>query len=485
MTHLADAVAELSRATRDQIVAPDYLFADDPVGWVKERLGESMWSAQVELCEAVRDHRFVAVKACHGPGKSYTASRLAAWWLSRYPIGEAFVVSTAPSWRQVSEILWRELGRAKERGGLPGRINLEAQWYAASGELIARGYSPAEHDEQTFQGIHARHLLVIIDEACGVSRDLFDAVESLATTESARVVALGNPDDPSSYFERVCRAGSGWEVLTISAFDTPAFTGEEVAPGLLELLTSETWVEERKQRWGESSNRYISKVLAQFPPAGEDTLFPDALLRDAVENHIDSAAASAGRYAVDVARYGNDETVCYRNRDGLVRHVFSMRKASTMHTAGRVRAQLAKHPAYEVVPVVVDEVGVGAGVFDRLREVGEPALGYSGSRRAHEPGRFFNTRAEMYWGFRESLERGEVDLDGGDEELLSQLGSMRYVIDSSNRVKIETKAEARKRGLASPDRADAVIMTQWRREATAAVAVKGNAYAGDILSVDW
>src|SRR5688572_28912734 len=149
------------------------------------------------------------------------------------------------------------MGNAHKKGGLPGRITLDAKWYIGN-ELVAYGRKPADYDPAAFQGIHARYVLVIIDEAGGVPKSIFDAVDALATNIDARVVAVGNPDDPASHFATICRPGSGWHVETISAFDTPAYTGEKVPEELLPLLVSPEWVEERKLRWGvtaRSTNR--------------------------------------------------------------------------------------------------------------------------------------------------------------------------------------------------------------------------------------
>jgi hypothetical protein len=114
--------------------------------------------------------------------------------------------------------------------------------------------------------------LVIIDEAGGVPKSIFDAVDALATNIDARVVAVGNLDDPASHFATICKPGSGWHVETISAFDTPAYTGERVPEELLPLLVSPEWVEERKLRWGVNSPIYQSKVLGEFPDLSDDTL---------------------------------------------------------------------------------------------------------------------------------------------------------------------------------------------------------------------
>jgi hypothetical protein len=105
-----------------------------------------------------------------------------------------------------------------------------------------------------------------------VPKSIFDAVDAWATNVDARVAAVGNPDDPSSHSATICKPGSGWAVKKISAFDTPAYTGEQVPAELLPLLVSPEWVEERKLRWGVTSPIYQSKVLGEFPDLSDDTL---------------------------------------------------------------------------------------------------------------------------------------------------------------------------------------------------------------------
>src|SRR5215213_2114124 len=149
------------------------------------------------------------------------------------------------------------MGNAHKKAGLPGRITLDAKWYIGN-ELVAYGRKPADYDPAAFQGIHARYVLVIIDEAGGVRKSIVDAVDDLATNIDARVVAVWNRDDPSSHFATISKPGSGWAVKRISAFDTPAYTGEQWPPELLPLLVSPEWVEERKTP-GASTARSTSR----------------------------------------------------------------------------------------------------------------------------------------------------------------------------------------------------------------------------------
>lgn len=434
----------------------------DPVGWIERELGERLWSKQREIIESVRDHRHTAVQSAHGIGKSYLAARCAAHWIATHPVGEAFAVTTAPTGRQVEAIIWRELGRAHGRGRLQGRITGGATpaWRIGP-EIVAVGWKPQnladpELAAAAFQGTHARYLLVVLDEAAGIPPWLWDGVESIATSEGSRVLAIGNPTDPISQFAEICKPGSGWNVIQVSAFDTPAFTGEPVSTDLLEVLVSSRWVQEREQRWGAGTPLYVSKVLGEFPDEAEDTLITSAMVRQAQELDLSDQAFGGPAFGVDVARSGSDESVIYSNRDGIVRREHAARGQDTMRTTGQV-ARLLR--ANREARATVDIVGVGAGVYDSLREQGLAAASFQGSERARDPERFQNRRAESYWHLREELAAGRMDLDSADEDLASQLLAIKWYINSRGRIQIESKDDMRKRGVPSPDRADAVAMT--------------------------
>jgi hypothetical protein len=283
------------QAFADLLDPPENPYVRDPVGWVTNSLGEFWWSGQHRMAQSVVENRYSAFKASHDVSKSHTMSRLALWWIDVHPPGEAFVVTTAPSTPQVT---------------------LDAKWYIGN-ELVAYGRKPADYDPAAFQGIHARYVLVIIDEAGGVPKSIFDAVDALATNIDARVVAVGNPDDPASHFATICKPGSGWHVETISAFDTPAYTGEKVPEELLPLLVSPEWVEERKLRWGVNSPIYQSKVLGDFPDLSDDTLILPRWIEAAQKRSLPRTRRPL--VAADIARFGEDETVIMRREGGWIR----------------------------------------------------------------------------------------------------------------------------------------------------------------------
>lgn len=458
--------ALLNTMTRvvDRFDPPRSKYLDDPVGWTEDVLSEEVWSKQAELMYSVADHRHTAVRSAHATGKSWAAARLMAWWLDVHPPGSAFAVSSAPTQPQVEAVLWREVGRAHTKGGLHGRITYgQVPMWKLGNEIVAYGRKPQdkvdiEQAMQAFQGIHARYILVILDEACGIPKWLFDAADTLATNDDARVLVIGNPDDPATEFAEVCKPGSGWNRLRISAYDTPAFTGEEVGEYLKQSLVSQTWVEERINRWGAGSMLVTSKIDAEFPEVSDDTLITPAMIRRAQENN-ELPGLDYGRFGCDIARYGDDETVIMRNRGGVIRCVDTMASNDTMQVAGKIKKLLDTYN--QQVPAVIDVIGIGAGVYDRLYEQHCAVTDFNSSNRAINPKRFHNLRAEMWWTVREHFDMGLIDLDPDDEDLAAELLAIKYVIDSTGRIQIEKKEDTKKRLGRSPDRADALMMSCW------------------------
>jgi hypothetical protein len=487
----------------DRLAPPPDPYADRPVEWVHERRKGSTWSAQRAVLESIRDHRYTAVVSAHSTGKSHISAEACTWWVDVHPHDDVFIVTTAPSVTQIKAILWRYIKKAKRELNLPGYIT-EAdtpEWKMPGATLVGYGRKPqdlrnAEEAATAFQGIHAKYVLVVMDEAGGIPSWLWTAVDTLVTSPQNRVLAIGNPDDPSSQFAKVAAPGSAWNKIFISAFDTPAFTGEKVPQDLLDRLVSPEWVEERKRTWGVDSPLYISKVLGQFPEVTEETLFYPSWVRAAQERDFSGpAVGEPGTFGLDVARKGANETACYRNRAGMLRQEWIARKEDTMQTAGRAAASLNETFGY--APMHVDTIGVGGGVFDRLREQGFPVVSFVASERPTTPEaqkRFVNRRAEQWWAFREGMEQGLYDLppDGEDDLLISQLLSIKYRIRSDGRVLIESKDDLEARGMPSPDRADAAMQSTvggsaefWLPPAHRLAPGEAHTHTMDLLEKKW
>lgn len=480
---------------------PDPMAHDGPA-WIRLRLGEHTWSKQNEIMESVRDNKKTAVRSAHTTGKSHIAARIIAWWLATHPPNETFVVSTAPSANQVTGILWRYLKQIRRSAGLPGYITeAEVPQWKIDGQLVAWGRKPqdlknAEEAATVFQGTHAKYLLVVVDEACGIPKWLWDAINTLATQGTNRILAIGNPDDPTSQFAKYCAPGTSWHNIKISAYDTPAFTGEQVAQEIMDNLVSPEWIAETIEEYGEDSPYVISKIFAEFPEVSEDNLIPMSLIREACERDLSGfQLTDPGKFCLDVGRGGKDESVLSFWRAGVFR-VREARKGigNTMRLVGWMSKEARTHPAS---PFIIDADGIGGPVLDRAREIGLKASPFYAARAAFNKKKFLNRRSEQWWACRELFEAGLIDLDPKDERLIAQLATIRKEEDSLGRILVETKKDMKKRGITSPDRADTLMMvtapdTSWEDsydDVTDGSAIdrrtEPETITGDLLTREW
>lgn len=456
----------------------------DPVAWVKERTGMFLWSAQKRILESVRDHRRTAVASCHGPGKSFTSAQVISWWIDTNHPGDAAAVTTAPTDRQVKVILWKEIRRTHAIAKLNGHTNLKDWQILVNGkeETVAFGMKPSDYDPAAFQGVHAKRVLVVVDEAGGVQgasiehpHSLWDGADSLLSNDDCRELAIGNPDDPTSYFAKICQPGSGWNVIWISAFDTPNFTGELIPAELKSQLVGRTWVEEKRKswaptwRWTEDGKRcvppegqkiedanplWVSKVLGRFPKNAQAMgLIPIPWIEAAQERSLDPEGPN--ELGVDVG--GGGDASCTAHRRGPVVRILSTdHNPDTMQTCGKV---VDEYNTTGAESVKVDKIGIGAGITDRGKELGLPFIGVNVGAASSEPERFVNLRAELWWNVRERFEQGNIDIDPNDQDLAAELASLRFKRTSKGQVVIESKDEAKRRGVASPNKADAVMLS--------------------------
>lgn len=465
-------------ALRPLVLAAEELdplrWKNEPARWTEEIMDGFIWSKQIEIKESVRDNRYTAVPSCHDAGKSFSAADAILWWTSAHPIEEVFVVWTAPTYPQVNAIIGREIRQMlRSRPELGLRLLGDNTLVTRVGKdeeaiLVGYGRKPSDYNPAAFQGIHAKYVLVVVDEACGVPESLWNAVDSIVTSEHSAVLAIGNPDDPNSHFAKICKPGSkigdGWNIIHIDGYETPNFTGEEVPARLRDLLLSVAWVEERKRRWGEESALFQAKVRGRFVESSEDSVIPYAIARACLGLFADEdsgwTAIGPGVLGCDIARGGGDENTIISLHNGRAQVVARFHEPDLMKTVARIEAELeSRGPRWKAV---VDGDGLGGGVIDRLRQMRLPVVEYRGSAKAqHRPSRFKNRRAEAWWGLRLLLQDAAIGLPSGDDDadtLLRDLTVPRIIRDAAGRIQVEPKDEIRKRLGASPDLGDALVM---------------------------
>lgn len=456
-----------------------------------------LWAKQEEVLAALPERRRVAVKSGNGLGKGFSAAVAVLWFLHRHD--PAVVLSTAPTFRQVRHILWRQIHSLHRRAAdkLGGKL-LDTRWELAD-DRYAMGLSADTADQ--FQGFHSPNMLIVVDEAEGVSDEIYEAIEAVMTSDASRLLLIGNPTTASGAFRRAFyQERNIYHCITISALDSPNVqAGRVVIPG----LTTARWVEERRQIWGEDNPLYRARVLGEFPDQAADTLIRLSDIEAAAGRYADAGAPGTGAagdlaarpdpdsplrpepgeeppdgddparpegtnreparkgaagdevtLAVDVARFGSDRSVILRRRGRQVEEIRTFNGMDTMELAGWVAAAIRE---FQPSQTCIDEVGVGAGVVDRLREQGYGVRGVNVAHAARQKEIFANLRAEGYWRLRELFAAGEIRIPP-DQQLMGELAALRYSYDSQGRILLESKETLRQRGVPSPDKADALML---------------------------
>lgn len=448
------------------------LYYNDPSAWCLYMLGIKMWSKQAEIGQDLVHNRNVAVKAAHGTGKSWLVAVLICWWIdTRYP--NAFVASTAPSRAQINAIVWRYVRKMKEQIAqryseglidhqLPGYITGDDQWKEKGGNLLGFGRKPPENKEDdSFQGIHDAAVLAVGDEAVGLTPEMIDALGNITSNEGSRRILICNPTNPASYVAKLFREQtSNWSLHTISVFDSPNFTGnpDGLTQAALDELVGPSYVEDKRAEYGEESARYKSRVLGEFAYETGDTLITTEDVAVAMDTVIVPLSTSPIYLGVDIARFGDDNSVIYINTGGKVRFLTSFGHNTLTDLAKAVHQAALDYGAWEVR---YDVLGVGQG-FEELMWAHSPRpykmIGMVGNAASPSKGRWHNARAWWWDTMRQKLRLGKIDIDPTDERLIDELCAPEYKYSvQSQGLLVESKDDLKKRGIKSPDFADAAI----------------------------
>jgi len=437
---------------------------DDPTFFVENVVGMTqLWEKQKEIMSSVRDNSRTIVRSCNGAGKTFTTANTVTWFLTTHP--QSIVVSTAPTARQVRELLWQEINNIHKNSRYPlGGRCLNVNWTMGA-KWFAVGLST--DDPNRFQGFHAEHILGVIDEGAGVEAPIWEGMDAILTSSGARLLAIGNPTEPSGRFYDAFTSPL-YNKIHISAFDTPNFTENgitltDIKDGqwkykfkdmIYPALITPKWAAERLEEWGEDSPAFQSRILGNFPIMGADTMIPLGWVMRAKERDMEWKDSDRCIMAVDVARFGDDESVIgiRRGKSLVDTEILNNVDVYTLSKACKAVADREK-PEF----IKVDVVGIGAGVADNLRAWGYNAIDYVAQERAWNPEKFVNRRTESWFNIREVFRKDDINLPN-DDILVGQLTAPKYKFDAAGRYVLESKDDMKKRGLSSPDRADVVAM---------------------------
>lgn len=436
---------------------------DDPGLFASQVLGITCWDRQEDVLRAITGHHRVAVRSGHKVGKSALLASAALWWACTR--ARAGVVLTAPTYRQVKRILWKELRALSRRSSIPlPTVPLDPgtgiQW--DDGRYIV-GFSTDQ--PENMGGFSGPEMLFLVDEASGVSEEIFEAIEgNLAggaedgSGAVAKLVMAGNPTRTSgAFYDAFHKHRAAWSCHHISSEDTPnAISGKVLIPG----LATRHYIDERRRIWGESSPLYQIRVKGNFPSQGANAVISLAAVCSAIERWHDSSATGRLHLGVDVARYGDDESCVVARRGAHVLEVRTCHGWDEIQVSGMVLSMMIDHriPGEQLPSVKVDTTGVGGGVATILRRDERISVTeVNAAERAMDEDMYPNVRSELWFTVAEWLADGGALPD--DPELQADLVAPTYSFDARGRRAVEPKERMKARLGRSPDRADALALS--------------------------
>lgn len=492
-------------------------YRKNPDQFFEDVLGiDTLEDYQKDVLKKVSKHNRVLVRSSHSTGKTYLMARIALWFYACFE--NSLVITTAPTHKQVENLLWGELREAFKKSKMPLGGTLLRTKLTKSDKWFCLGLSPQktagtseEQQGSTFQGYHSDHVMVIFDEATGVTADVWKMAEGLMTSgKMVKFVAIANPTTRAcEFFEKFKSAI--WHKIHLSCFNSPnlianGFIDKEKIQDeidrlmllsedkrLLEIesynqpvppLASAQWAVSYIMEWGMQHPLTMSKVFGEFPDDDDSVMIPLSYVTAAINRKLEIDVTESRYIGVDVARYGSDKSVLcelvgYKNTD-----LIEIAKRSTTVVAGHVINMINNEHVAKPTIVLVDATGIGAGVFDALEEAQKEGvidktvelleIHFAASPVnenetdkeiiAQDKSRFTNLKAKMFQFLANDM-RDNINLID-DSNYIKELPTIQAAPDSKGRLRIESKEDYKKRtGRPSPDFSDALALSNYGRYA--------------------
>lgn len=437
-------------------------YKDRPVEFVKDIIGAEPDEIQAEILNSVAKNQLTSVRSGHGIGKSALQSWLIIWFMCTRPFPK--IPCTAPTKHQLKDILWAEVAK-----WLTPELKTEIEWtqeklYMKSNPENWFAVPRTASQSDALQGFHAEHLLYIIDEASGVSDEVFEPVLGSLSTQNAKLIMCGNPTQLKGFFfDSHNKNRSMYNTFKVSGEDS-----KRVSKEFIQMIID---------MYGKDSDVYRVRVAGEFPKA-----LPDSFIQlDWVEScsnklkkqYIPKLRIDLG---VDVARYGDDETVISIILDKRFQdEIKTLNHNNTMEVTGVIVQKVDKLlQKYRGIPIniKIDCDGLGVGVYDRLNEIKKKKYwsnvkifechfgGAGGKNKKEEPIEYSNSTGLMWGLIREKLKNKQLELIYDDKQI-TQLSNRKYRVSSDGKIELERKEEMKKRGLTSPDKGDALALALY------------------------
>ncbi len=436
---------------------------NSPVAFVRDVIDVTPSVQQLEYLHKVAKNKRITIRSGHGTGKDASTAWVIMWFMCTRAYAK--VACTAPTARQLSDILWSELSKWFRKSKVADEFVIQKdkifqkdnpkEWWCRAISVSAK--ASKEEQAETLAGLHGDHLLVVVDEASGVNDPVYIPLEGALTQEDNKVILIGNMTKNRGYFHEShfhASISKNWCKLH---WDSRKSTN--VAPEYPEYM---------RMKYGEDSNVFRIRVAGEPPLEDEKTFIPLAWAIQCIGVAYEEDPFDPLYLSADVARYGEDKSIILPRRDLIIKPWEMHQKMSTAELGGHI---LADFREMDADGIAIDEIGVGAGTVDWLRKIPEAkrfVYGVNVANSSADKKRWARLRDELWWRVREKCQQGMYSFPCSNKaeedmsnELCNELSSLNYEFDNNGAYKLESKKDAKRRGIASPNIADALAISEY------------------------
>lgn len=422
-------------------------YRGNPVAFVRGVFQAEPTSQQIKLLEAaVKPHARCAVKSATATGKTTALAWLTFYFLICYPECKGLV--TAPTADQLNRVFKSELSlwHSKMDSNFQPFFEIMDRKIYVKGKKDTQFFSWATgsaENKESFAGLHAEKVVLMVDEASSLPNEIFDTMYGTLSSGDTSFILVSNPvRSEGSFYNLFAKDIGSWETFTFTSFGSPN--------------VNEEWIEETRDYYGEDSDFYKMRVLGEFPIFSEAQFISTLAVDEAQKRSL--GLNDYHNYdrilGVDVARFGNDSSVIVDRQGGKIHNILTFKGLDTVEFSERILDYFKSVPACSAV--AVDGIGIGSGVVDQLKRFGLPVIDVNVSSKSSDPKTYYNLRAQLYGKVKEWMEGADIP---HNDQLRSDLVAINYTYNAKLQVLLESKKDMKKRGLPSPDIADALALS--------------------------
>ncbi|MFZ6148115.1 phage terminase large subunit [Enterococcus avium] len=449
--------------------AIDYYY-DRPVEFCEDLLHLEPDDWQRSVLNDLSEHPKVSVRSGQGVGKTALEAGAILWFLTCRPYSK--VIATAPTMKQLYDVLWAEVSKWLNDSLIKSLL----KWTKTKVSMVGdaeRWFATARTatKPENMQGFHEDHMLIVVDEASGVSDQIMEAILGTLTGYDNKLLMCGNPNNIEGvFFDSHNKDRDKYRVHKVSSYDSKRTSKENI-----QMLID---------KYGQDSDVARVRIFGEFPKGALDSFISLEVVELATSQQLSNdyiEDAVFGDVGVDVARYGDDSTIIFPRIKMKCLPFKKYTKQSTMNTTGYVidcaKKLMKKYPNLKKIRIKVDDTGVGGGVTDRLKEIVSdekyPFEIIPVNNGESSTDEFYDNLGTQIWGnIREVLEENmTTNLNGGgpiielpdDSSLIKELSTRKFKMTSRGRIRLESKDDMKKRNIGSPDIADALALAFYER----------------------